>query len=218
MLENVWAHIVQEVMQHWRWFWSLNQCILVMIKCQFGGVSSLPSSCCHDAVKICAPWAAMSNACCEISPCRERSAIAPRYSEWWWAGKYRSDNHSPSLLLRSYHLYKNTALSFSLSFQTLCFFSPLFTSLPLPNMCLVVQSHPSCKPTGRIQARCWCTICILWGQSVGQQVQVSSVTRPSAYLQLDTPSDRLKVREDVVYMDNNGLFIFLPVLPTHDPW
>lgn len=52
---------------------------------------------------------------------------------------------------------------------------------------------------------------------MGQQVQVSSVTRPSAYLQLDTPSDRLKVREDVVYMDNNGLFIFLPVLPTHDP-
>lgn len=49
---------------------------------------------------------------------------------------------------------------------------------------------------------------------MGQRVQVSSVTGSCPYLAQVAPSDRLKVRADLEYIDDNGLFYFLP-FPVH---
>lgn len=49
-------------------------------------------------------------------------------------------------------------------------------------------------------AGCHCDICIRQGRSVGQQVQVSSLTGSCPYLVQVAPSDRLKVRADLLYI------------------
>lgn len=66
-------------------------------------------------------------------------------------------------------------------------------------------------------AGCHCDICIRRGRSLGQRVQVSSLTGSCPYLAQVAPSDRLKVRADLVYIDNSVLFPLFPFLFTQWP-
>ena len=101
------------------------------------------------------------------------------------------------------------------------FLSPFFLShshSPLPSLKhesgrTVWSCHSLKSPDGSLarccSAGCHRDICIRRGRSAGQRVQVSSLSGSCPYLPQVAPSDRPKVRADLVYIDDSVSFSFL---------
>lgn len=92
----------------------------------------------------------------------------------------------------------------------------LFFLLPLPflfsllsNMCVIALScHFLVSPDRNLVCCCSAIFAFGGGDSACQRAQVSSLTGSCPYLAQVAPSDRLKVRADLVFIDDNVLFSF----------
>lgn len=91
----------------------------------------------------------------------------------------------------------------------------LFSSLKHVSARTVWSCHSLKSPDRNLACCCsaLCDICIRRGRSAGQRVQVSSLTGSCPYLVHFAPSDRLKVRADLGYIEDNVLCSF-PFLST----
>lgn len=208
----------------------------VMTKCQFGdslSCAGLLSSRCGQARIVCVPSPTPTSDHHGDVPSRRGVSnmsgmwLILSVCVWGRLIEETKSNHCWSFLPLLLHFYKLNLLRHSSCFFTLLFllhlavFSPFFippTTHTHTQMC--VWSH--CVATSLAQvSRQECSVALQAfavivafdeGQSVGQPVQVSSLTGSCPYQPFVPPCDRLKVAATVEYIDNNGVFICFPFL------